>query len=99
MAEIIWTEPSLRNFEDIASYIAISNPTAAKKLVAKIFSKIERLDNHPLSGRKPPELLNLNYREILVNPCRVFYKYENDLVYILYIMRQEQDLRRFLLNK
>ena len=99
MAEIIWTEPALRNIEDIASYIAISNPAAAKKLVAKIISKIERLNDHPLSGRKPPELQNLNYREILVNPCRVFYKYENDVVYILYIMRQEQYLRRFLLNK
>ena len=44
------------------------------------------------------ELVNLNYREVNVNPCRIFYKVDNDKVYILHVMRQERDLRRFLLQ-
>ena len=70
----------------------------AKKLVQKVFEKVSRLENHPESGKRPAELNNLNYREVIVNPCRIFYKIENDKVYILHVMRQERDLRRFLLQ-
>lgn len=97
MAEIIWTNPALEDLNDIAEYIALSNLQSAKKLVAKIFDKIERLEAFPESGKKPIELTNLNYRAVVVNPCRIFYKIDNDKVYILHVMRQERDLRKFLL--
>ncbi len=97
MAEIIWTAPALEDLNDIAEYIALSNLQPAKKLVAKIFNKVELLETFPESGKKPIELTNLNYREVVVNPCRVFYKIDNDKVYILHVMRQERDLRKFLL--
>jgi len=40
----------------------------------------------------------LNYREVVVNPCRIFYKVDKDSVYILHVLRQERDLRKFLLT-
>ncbi|MBB1309732.1 type II toxin-antitoxin system RelE/ParE family toxin [Pseudoalteromonas sp. SG43-7] len=98
MAEIIWTNPALEDLNDIAEYIALSNLLSAKKLVAKIFAKVERLEEFPESGKTPIELSNLNYREVIVNPCRIFYKIDNDKVFILHIMRQERDLRKFLLQ-
>jgi toxin ParE1/3/4 len=98
MAEVIWTSPALDDLNDIAEYIALSNITAAKKLVQKVFDKISRLENHPESGKSPQELVNLNYREVNINPCRIFYKIDSDNVYILHVMRQERDLRRFLLQ-
>ena len=97
MAEIIWTNPALEDLNDIAEYIALSNMVSAKNLVAKIFEKVERLEDFPESGKKPIELSNLNYREVVVNPCRIFYKVETDKVFILHVMRQERDLRKFLL--
>jgi toxin ParE1/3/4 len=98
MAEIIWTSPALNDLNDIAEYIALSHIDAAKKLTHKVFDKISRLENHPDSGKRPLELSNLNYREVNVNPCRIFYKVDSDKVYILHVMRQERDLRRFLLQ-
>ncbi|XPF94915.1 type II toxin-antitoxin system RelE/ParE family toxin [Colwellia sp. RE-S-Sl-9] len=98
MAEVIWTSPALDDLNEIAEYIALSNLSAAKKLTQKIFDKISRLENHPESGKRPQELVNLNYREVNVNPCRIFYKVDRDKVYILHVMRQERDLRRFLLR-
>ena len=98
MAQIIWTEPALDNLNDIAEYIAISNPHAAKQLVENVFSKIQKLEQLPDSGRVPEEISHLNYREVVVNPCRVFYKVDNDSVFILHVMRQERDLRKFLLS-
>ena len=98
MAEIIWTNPAVEDVNDIAEYIALSNLLSAKKLVAKIFAKVERLEEFPESGKTPIELSNLNYREVIVNPCRIFYKIDNDKIFILHIMRQERDLRKFLLQ-
>ncbi|CAM3788081.1 MULTISPECIES: type II toxin-antitoxin system RelE/ParE family toxin [Pseudoalteromonas] len=97
MAEIVWTNPALEDLNDIAEYIALSNLQSAKKLVVEIFEKIERLESFPESGKKPIELASLNYREIVVNPCRIFYKIDNDKVIILHVMRQERELRKFLL--
>tara|TARA_R110002110_G_C13205882_1_gene695864 strand:+ start:292 stop:597 length:306 start_codon:yes stop_codon:yes gene_type:complete len=97
MAQIIWTEPALNNLDDVAEYIAVSNIYAARKLVEKVFSKVQRLEQFPESGRIPEEIATLTYREVVVGPCRVFYKVDQDSVYILHVLRQERDLRRFLL--
>ena len=98
MAEVIWTAPALNNLNEVAEYIALSHLLAAKNLVQKVFDKVSRLEVHPESGKKPVELQNLNYREVIVNPCRIFYKVDKKQVYILHVMRQERDLRKFLLN-
>lgn len=98
MAEIIWTQPALNDLNDIAEYIALSNPTAAKDLVQKVFERVDLLEQQPESGRIPRELQSFKYREVVVNPCRMFYKIEAQKLYILFIMRQEQDLKRFFLT-
>lgn len=98
MAEIVWTEPALSDLNDIAEYIALENTAAAKSLVQAIFAKVERLETFPESGRIPPELEHLTYCEIIVKPCRIFYKQEGDTVFILFVMRAERDLRKFLLS-
>ncbi len=99
MAKIIWTEPALIDLNEIAEYIALDKPGAASHLVQKIFSKTERLEEFPESGRKPPELKKSRYKEILVDPCRIFYRIEKDKVYILYVMRSERKLRKYLLSE
>jgi toxin ParE1/3/4 len=98
MAEIIWTSTALDDLNDIAEYIALSNVVAAKRLAQKVFDKISRLEEHPESGKRPLELSNLNYREVNVNPCRIFYKVDSGKVYILHVMRKERDLRKFILQ-
>ena len=47
MARLIWTDPALLDLDEIAGYIALDNPGAAQKLVRKIFSRIEQLEQHP----------------------------------------------------
>jgi toxin ParE1/3/4 len=67
-------------------------------LVQKVFSTTDRLEQFPESGRKPPELKKSKYLEIIINPCRIFYRIKGDKVYILYVMRSERKLRKHLLN-
>jgi toxin ParE1/3/4 len=99
MARIIWTEPALSDLNEIAEYIALDKFNAANRLVKQIFSSIDRLEQFPESGRIPPELERSKYREIIVGPCRVFYRVDQDNVYIVYVMRGERQLRKYLLDE
>ena len=99
MAQLIWTEPALSDLEEIAEYIALDNINAAQKLVQQISKAVERLESHPASSRKPPELKKSVYREIISGPCRIFYKTVDDKIYILYVMRGERLLRKYLLDE
>lgn len=98
MAQIKWTEPALNDLSKIADYIALDKPGAAKKLVRDVFNSLKRLKNFPESGKRPLELADTNYREIVVGPCRVFYRIEDKVVFILYVMRGERELRKFILS-
>lgn len=98
MAAVVWTSPALDQLEEIAEYIALDKPLAASALVKTIFSSIERLEQFPESGHVPAELPDSIYRELDVRPCRIFYRNEDDRVFILHVMREERQLRRYLLE-
>lgn len=99
MARIIWTESALNDLDQIAEYIAIDKHQAAVKLVQSVFSRIDLLREFPNTGRKPPELpKSTRYREVIVGPCRIFYRVAEDTIYILYVMRSERLLRKFILD-
>lgn len=99
MARLIWTEPALLDLNEVAEYIALDDPAAASKVVQTVFDRVERLAAYPNSGKRPAELLRTPYREVVVPPCRIFYRVEKDAVFILYVMRSERLLRPFLLAK
>lgn len=98
MAEIIWTSPALDQLEEVAEYIALDNPGAASGLVQKVFSTVDRLGRFPDSGHEPAELPNSIYRELYVKPCRIFYRSEGSTVLIVQVVREERQLRQFLLD-
>lgn len=98
MAQIVWTEPALLDLNEIAEYIALDKPDAARRLVKQIFSSASRLEQFPESGRIPPELEHSKYREVIVGPCRILYRVDQDKVYIVYVMRGKRQLRKFLLD-
>jgi toxin ParE1/3/4 len=99
MAQVIWTEPALDQLDEIAEYIALDNPAAASALVRAVFSKVDRLQQFPHSGREPPELPDSIYREVVSSPCRIFYRLEENVVFIVHVMREEMQLRQYLLGE
>jgi len=99
VARLNWTEPALTDLDAIAEYIALDNPQAATLLVEKVLRRTERLEAYPRSGKHPPELAGTPYREVMVGPCRIFYRAENDAVYILCVMRSERLLQPYLLQQ
>ena len=98
MAHLIWTGPALADLEAIADYIALDNPDAASRLVQQVFASVERLERHPCSGKRPAELPRSPYREVVVGPCRVFYRVDGDSVFLLHVMREERLLQKLLIE-
>jgi toxin ParE1/3/4 len=89
----------LSDLEAVADYIALDNPAAASRLVDRVFENVERLERFPDSGKRPTELPRSQYWELVVPPCRVFYRAEGDAVFLLHVMRAERLLRAFLLEE
>ncbi|MCC6143766.1 MAG: type II toxin-antitoxin system RelE/ParE family toxin [Candidatus Hydrogenedentes bacterium] len=98
MARLIWTEPALLDLDAIADYISLDKPEAAKAYVRRVFEKLDRLERYPRSGKRVPELPGMVYREVVVPPCRIFYRVDGEKVYILHVMRSERLLREHLLE-
>lgn len=94
MAVIVWSEPALADLDAIADFIALDDPAAAAGLVRRVFEHVEQLQDHPESGPRPPELKGWRYRQIIEPPCRVFYRFEQNTVYVVHVMRAERKLRR-----
>ena len=93
MARLIWTEPALNDLEAIAEYIALDKPDAARRFVQRVFQAVERLESFPKSGSLPPEIPHLPYRQVVLPPCRIFYRTAGPDILIGFVMRSEQRLR------
>jgi len=99
VARLVWSEPALDDLDDIAEYIALDNLAAAKALVRTVFNKVDRLKDFPNSGKRPLELKKTRYREVIVGPCRVFYRHDEYRIVIVHVMRGERELRKLLLRE
>jgi len=74
VARLIWTGSALDDLDDAAEYIALDNPAAARSLVERVFRRVDQLARFPKSGKRPAELFSTPYREVVVPPCRIFYR-------------------------
>jgi addiction module RelE/StbE family toxin len=81
-----WLRRALRNLAEEADYIARDDPDAAARTVQRIATAVERLANHPASGRigRVP-----GTRELIVigTPYIVPYRVRGDAVEILRLFR------------
>lgn len=93
MAGLVWTHRATSDLAEIAEYIALDNSAAAVRLVARVYSHVEKLIAHPKLGPAPAELEGREYRQIVEAPCRIFYKIKDDTVFVVHIIRSERLLR------
>ena len=93
MARVVWAEPALQDLEQIADYIALDKPKAAKDLVRTVFEKVELLETFPDMCPVPKDLPDYRYKHLIVGPLRIFHRVEADIVYVVYVMRTERELK------
>ncbi len=54
--KIIWSPLAIDRASEIAEYIALDKPSAARKWISTLFSKVEKLATSPQLGRVVPEI-------------------------------------------
>jgi toxin ParE1/3/4 len=99
VAQIVWTGPALAELDAIADYIALDKPSAAKRFVQRVFSSVERLAEFPESGSRVPEVPKSVYRQLVIAPCRIFYRHEGERIFIVFVMRGERQFKKEFLKE
>ncbi|MCC5839266.1 MAG: type II toxin-antitoxin system RelE/ParE family toxin [Opitutales bacterium] len=90
MAEIIWTDPALTDLDAVGDYIALDDYNAARRLIQKVFERVDLLRENPSLGRVPRDLFDTPYRKLVVNPVYVYYRVEGVKVIIIHVTRSER---------
>lgn len=93
MAEIIWSLPALEDLDAIADYVALVNPQSAKLLVKRVTERIGQLKVSPNIGAIPTGLEETRYRILIEPPVHIYYRVEEETIFIVYIMRDRQQFR------
>lgn len=98
MAKLTWTEPAIRQLEEIVDYIALDKPEAAKRVARQIFEITDNLARFKNLGRTIPEFPVRHYRQIWIKPCWLYYRIVDSDVYILHVRRAESPFRTDLIE-
>src|SRR4051812_27501056 len=84
--------PSARGqFLDTIEHITEENPLGAQRLRARVEKELKRLIAFPNAGRRIPEFPELPHRKLVVNPYRVFYRVDEDVIWVVAFWRTSQD--------
>ncbi len=97
MAQIVWTEESLRWLEGIHDYIAADSPSSAHRVVTGIYDKVQLLRAHPRLGQRYALITDREVREILYGHYRIAYLVKSEQqIEILGIFHGAMDIERYL---
>lgn len=90
--------PAKADILRIVRYIRLDKPTATEKFKSLLKQKMRSLGNFPRRGRRVPELKGTifeDYRELIVEPCRILYKIGPKEVWILRVLHSRREFRLF----
>ncbi len=81
--KLFWTETARQDLKNIKQYIAIDNPTAAKRWIEKLRKRAKNVLHTPFSGRKVPEFSRDDIRELIEGNYRIVYQVFSDRLVVL----------------
>lgn len=91
---ITFAEAAISDLYDIRNwYTEQLVPEVGERLIAGVFSQVERLADFPESGRIVPEFNAPNLRDIICPPFRIVYRLDVDRVRIVRVWRSERLLK------
>ena len=91
---LFWTETAKQDLRAIRRYIATDNPTAAKRWVGRLRTRTRNALLAPLAGRKVPELLRDDIRELIEGNYRIVSQIFEDRLVVLTVFEGHRLLPR-----
>jgi len=93
MAEVNWTQKSLKDLKAINDYISLDSIFYASRFVSKLIERVDQLTEFPQSGRIVPEKANPQIRELIEGNYRIFYKISERKITILRIHNSSRKIK------
>ena len=95
MVSVNWTDRAISALDGIFEHLNREAPFYAEHIVQQIIESADRLEQHPLSGRKVPETEREDIREVIFQHYRIIYwVVNNNQVDIIGIVHDRRDLNR-----
>ncbi len=100
---IIWSKDAGDELFEIVSYIKYrTGINAAKNIYSKIKTKIEKISDHPKSGKAVPELKDIGMNDIyqiIEGPWKIYYKIEGNKILVLSVLDGRRNMEEILYKK
>jgi len=96
MAEVIWTEPALKDLHDLIEYIARDSAVYAERFGVHIVHAPRRLEQAPLIGRMVPEFNDQTIRELVYGSYRIIYKVKEHVCFVVAIIHGSREILEHL---
>ena len=87
---LFWTETTKQDLQAIRRYIAADSPTAARRWVERLRERARNALHAPLAGRKVPEFLRDDIRELIEGNYRIVFQVFADRLVILTVFEGHQ---------
>ena len=90
--KIIWSPLAVDRASEIAEYIAQDKPSAAKRWIDPVFTKVDQLKLSPQVGLIVPEISDDQFRKFIYGNYLIVYRIEVKQISILTIRHGKQIL-------
>ena len=93
---VAWTRLATEQLDEAMAYIANDRPAVATRWLEQILDHADSLADYPDRGRIVEEARRDDVRELIVNPYRLIYRCDEEVVYVtmLFHARRNLDLWR-----
>ena len=81
--KVQFTPPARAQFLAALAYIRADRPSAARAFQHRVNAVLARLGDFPDSGRVVPEFPDLQFRDVIVDPYRFFYRVKGGTVWVV----------------
>lgn len=96
---LIWSPEAVSDLQEIADYIALDKPEAARRWAQKLAKLAEHAAALPFAGRRVPEFGRDDVREMIKRGYRVMYRVTDDLVEIVAVMEGHRQVPIDILDR
>src|SRR5690349_3081270 len=71
---VVWTNPAVKDLDDLCDWISVDNPSAAERLTSQIKRRVYELAAVPRTGAAYFLIEAIEVRQIVVRPYRILYQ-------------------------
>jgi addiction module RelE/StbE family toxin len=93
VTQVVWAPQAIQDVEAIRAHIGRDSVHYADLVVERLVAAVERLQDHPRSGRIVPELGNESIREVIHGNYRIVYRLRADVVEIATVFHGARSFR------